>query len=94
MWPGFWLGPLPPPQRQLRRPLRRSPTAVPNCVTTALDDSGWTDELTIYNNCSHSVRVKVLLAFRVDSHCITIGSDSSYSAPWGYPGRFDGLVSC
>jgi hypothetical protein len=68
--------------------------AAPNCVTTDLDDSGWTDELTVYNNCSHSVRVKVLLAFRVDPPCITIGSDSSYNASWGYPGRFDGLVDC
>ncbi|WP_370013296.1 hypothetical protein UIS43_27920 (plasmid) [Nocardiopsis sp. LDBS0036] len=68
--------------------------AVPNCVETSLNDSGWTDYLTVRNTCSYSVRVKVVLANATDFSCRTISSGGSRSYSWGYPGRFDGLVDC
>ncbi|WP_433696824.1 hypothetical protein [Nocardiopsis sp. CA-288880] len=68
--------------------------AVPDCVETDLDDDGITDELTVTNTCSSSVRVKVVLAYMTDIPCTTIRSGRSVSWSWGYPGRFDGLVDC
>ena len=67
---------------------------VPRCVTTSLDDSGYTDYLTVFNGCSYAVRVKVVLAYHQDFPCYTIGADSVRHYSWKYPGRFDGLVSC
>jgi len=40
--------------------------SVPRCVVTSLDDSGYTDYLTVFNGCSYAVRVKVVLAFHTD----------------------------
>ena len=68
--------------------------SVPNCVVTDLDDSGYTDYLTVFNGCSYAVRVKVVLAYHQDFPCYTIGADSVRHYSWKYPGRFDGLVSC
>jgi hypothetical protein len=68
--------------------------SVPRCVTTDLDDSGYTDYLTVFNGCSYAVRVKVVLAYHQDFPCYTIGADSVRHYSWKYPGRFDGLVSC
>jgi hypothetical protein len=68
--------------------------SVPNCVVTDLDDSGYTDYLTVFNGCNYAVRVKVVLAFHTDKPCATIGAHSIRSYSWKYPGRFDGLVSC
>ncbi|GAB2485875.1 hypothetical protein [Nocardiopsis aegyptia] len=68
--------------------------AVPNCVETDLDASGWTDELEVINDCSYSVRVKVVLAYETDLACQTIPSGYTAHYSWGYPGRFDGLVDC
>lgn len=68
--------------------------AVPNCVETDLDDSGWTDKLAVINDCSYSVRVKVVLAYETDLPCATIPSGYTQNYSWGYPGRFDGLVDC
>ena len=68
--------------------------AVPNCVVTDLNDSGYTDYLTVFNGCNYAVRVKVVLAFHTDKPCATIGADAIRSYSWKYPGRFDGLVSC
>jgi hypothetical protein len=68
--------------------------AVPGCVTTALNDTGGRDELTVYNNCSYSVRVKVVLANGSDAACRTIAARSSHNYWWNWPRRFDGLVSC
>lgn len=66
----------------------------PSCVTTSLNDSGATDYLTVWNDCSYAVRVKVVLAYHTDFPCYTIGAHSARSYWWRYPGRFDGLVSC
>jgi hypothetical protein len=63
-------------------------------VTTSLNDSGATDYLTVWNDCSYAVRVKVVLAYHTDFPCYTIGAHSARSYWWRYPGRFDGLVSC
>jgi hypothetical protein len=68
--------------------------AVPSCVWTYLDDSGSTDYLEVHNDCSYSVRVKVVLAFATDFPCYTIGSGSYRWYTWGWPGRFDGLADC
>ncbi|OKI21037.1 hypothetical protein A6A08_21945 [Nocardiopsis sp. TSRI0078] len=68
--------------------------AVPNCVDTDLDASGVEDTLTVTNNCSYSVRVKVVLAYETDLPCVTIRSGGSHYYGWYWPGRFDGLVSC
>ena len=68
--------------------------SVPSCVTTSLNDSGYTDYLTVWNDCNYAVRVKVVLAFRTDFPCYTIAARSARSYSWKYPGRFDGLVSC
>ncbi|MGW8529118.1 hypothetical protein [Nocardiopsis sp. NPDC055824] len=68
--------------------------AVPDCVETDLDDSGWRDTLAVTNDCSSSVRVKVVLAYATDLPCTTIPSGYTQNYSWGYPGRFDGLVDC
>ncbi|WP_067966373.1 hypothetical protein [Nocardiopsis trehalosi] len=68
--------------------------AVPGCVTTALYDDGGTDELTVRNTCSYSVRVKVILAFKPDLACVTYPAKSYKDWTWSYPGRFDRLASC
>jgi len=68
--------------------------AVPNCVSTFLDDSGYIDELIVYNDCNHDVRVKVVLAFARDFPCYTIRSKKSLVYHWPWPGRFDRLEDC
>ncbi|WP_249998952.1 hypothetical protein [Actinoplanes sp. M2I2] len=68
--------------------------AVPTCVTTTLNDSGYTDRLTVNNRCGSSQRVKVLLANLTDFACYTIPSGGYRTYSWNYPGRFDGLASC
>ncbi|MFE6451304.1 hypothetical protein [Nocardiopsis dassonvillei] len=68
--------------------------AVPSCVRTTLNDKGWTDYLTVHNNCNSSVRVKVVIANRSDFACRTISAGGSHNYWWNYPGRFDGLVDC
>jgi hypothetical protein len=69
-------------------------STVPVCVTTALEDSGYRDYLTVFNGCNYAVRVKVVLAYKQDFPCYTIGADSVRHYTWTYPGRFDGLVGC
>jgi hypothetical protein len=66
----------------------------PSCATTALDDSGWTDHLTVRNGCSHDVRLKVVLAHGTDLPCYTYGPGQSRSFSRGYPKRVDRLVTC
>lgn len=68
--------------------------APPGCVHTSLNDSGWTDHLRVTNNCSSTVRVKVVLAFGTDFPCYTFGPGSSRNYSWGYPRRFDRLEAC
>jgi hypothetical protein len=69
-------------------------TRPPSCVTTSLNDSGYTDYLTVWNDCGYAVRVKVVLANHTDKPCYTIAAHSARSYSWKYPGRFDGLVNC
>lgn len=66
----------------------------PGCVTTSLDDRGWTDRLTVYNGCSRAVRIKVVLAHGTDFPCYTLGPGQSRNYSWGYPRRFDRLETC
>ena len=68
--------------------------AVPTCVETSLNDSGYTDYLTVWNRCSTDQRIKVVLAFATDKACLTVYAYGSRDYSWDYPGRFDGLVSC
>ncbi|MFE3455994.1 hypothetical protein ACFXKD_00500 [Nocardiopsis aegyptia] len=75
-------------------PVPQAAASVPGCVETDLDDSGFTDELTVTNTCLYSVRVKVVLAYMSDTPCDTIRSGRSVTWTWGYPGRFDGLADC
>ncbi|MFC9084931.1 hypothetical protein [Nocardiopsis dassonvillei] len=75
-------------------PVSQVAASVPSCVETDLDDSGFTDELTVTNTCFYSVRVKVVLAYMSDTPCDTIRSGRSVTWSWGYPGRFDGLAEC
>ena len=74
--------------------LPQTAAAVPSCVTTSLDDDGWTDYLTVYNNCNHNVRVKVVLANASDFACRTIPAGGAHNYWWNYPGRFDRLADC
>ena len=66
----------------------------PSCVTTRLDDKGYTDYLWVTNHCRYNVRVKVVLAFATDRACRTIAPGATANYSWGYPGRFDRLESC
>ncbi|WAE71035.1 hypothetical protein OUQ99_17520 [Streptomonospora nanhaiensis] len=68
--------------------------AVPNCVTTSLNDSGATDYLTVYNDCDDNLRIKVLLAYGPDFSCTTIAANGQMSYQWPWPSRFDGLQEC
>ncbi|MCP2352007.1 hypothetical protein [Nonomuraea roseoviolacea] len=68
--------------------------AVPSCVTTRLDSSGYTDKLWVTNNCRYSVRAKVVLAHETDLSCWTYGRGTTKYWSWGWPGRFDGLANC
>ncbi|NUW46143.1 hypothetical protein [Nonomuraea rhodomycinica] len=68
--------------------------AVPSCVTTRLDSSGYTDKLWVTNNCRYSVRAKVVLAHETDLSCWTYGRGTTKYWSWGWPGRFDGLHDC
>jgi hypothetical protein len=68
--------------------------AVPGCVHTSLDDSGWTDHLRVTNTCSYAVRLKVVLAYGPDFPCYTLQAGYHQDYSWGYPKRFDGLRSC
>lgn len=72
----------------------RSAAAVPNCVTTRLDDRGFYDYLSVTNGCSTTQRVKVVLAFMTDIPCQTLRPGQTMAYRWGYPGRFDRLQSC
>jgi hypothetical protein len=67
---------------------------VDSCVWESLDDSGGTDELTVYNDCEDAVRVKVILAFHTDLPCRTIFDGESRDYEWDWPGRYDGLEYC
>lgn len=66
----------------------------PNCVRPDLDESGWTDYLTVTNTCGYYVRVKVVLANASDLACNGYDPGQSRSWRWGFPGRFDGLQTC
>jgi hypothetical protein len=66
----------------------------PGCVHTNLADRGWTDYLTVTNTCKQTVRVKVVIAFGTDFACYTFGPGASRNYWWGYPRRFDKLVTC
>jgi len=68
--------------------------AVPNCVTTSLNDSGYIDYLTVWRNCDHAVRVKVILAYHQDFPCYTIAAHEARTYKWAWPGRFDRLEDC
>lgn len=76
------------------RAKEEAPAAVPGCVWTALNDSGYTDYLKVTNKCSYSVRIKVVLAFATDKPCYTFPAFTYRNYSWNYPGRFDKLVSC
>jgi hypothetical protein len=73
---------------------RTTVAAVPNCVITRLDDSGFFDYLTVTNKCKTAKRIKVMLANRRDFQCLYYARGVSYEYRWRYPGRFDGLKSC
>lgn len=66
----------------------------PPCVSSALDDSGFTDELIVFNRCGTNQRIKVVLAFHTDKPCTTVAADTTKSFSWNYPGRFDRLEKC
>ena len=68
--------------------------AVPSCVRTALNDSGFVDYLTVTNSCSRSLRIKVVLANHTDLACRTIPAHTARAYSWSWPGRFDGLRDC
>jgi len=76
------------------RAKEEAPAAVPNCVWTSLNDSGYTDYLRVTNYCSYSLRIKVVLAFATDKSCLTFPAHTYRDYSWNYPGRFDKLVSC
>jgi hypothetical protein len=71
-----------------------SAETVPNCVKTSLNDRGFTDHLSVTNNCKRSVRAKVVLAFKTDKACRTIAPGTTAYYEWVYPGRFDRLDAC
>ncbi len=71
-----------------------SAAAAPQCLKTRLNDSGYTDHLTVRNNCRTNQRVKVVLAFARDGACRSIAAGGSSSWKWSYPGRFDRLERC
>ena len=50
--------------------------------------------VTVWNNCDHAVRVKVILAFHTDFPCYTIEARQARSYRWAWPGRFDRLEDC
>ncbi len=71
-----------------------SAQSAPSCVTTNLNDRGYTDHLRVTNGCKKSVRVKVVLAFKTDKACQTLSPGVSRDYQWSYPGRFDRLEAC
>ncbi len=66
----------------------------PTCMHVDLDDSGWTDYLTVTNACGSYQRAKVILANAPDLSCTGYSSGQSRTWRWGAPGRFDGLAGC
>lgn len=70
--------------------------APPGCVNVYVDNS--TDALydwaNVFNDCPARQRVKVVVAWAPDSHCIILNSGSSYRFVWASIGRFDGLQAC
>lgn len=71
-----------------------TPAAVPSCVTWGLDDDEFEDILAVYNACTYTVRIKVILANADDFPCYSFPSFSGRYYTWNYPGRFDRLESC
>jgi hypothetical protein len=67
----------------------------PWCLGHTLNSKGATDKLWVWNDCDYAVSYKVKLAHVPDKACRQLkahrGTDFHQ---WGWPGRFDGLVSC
>jgi P pilus assembly chaperone PapD len=82
------------PAHATAKPPAEAAAEAPSCVRPDLDESGWTDYLTVTNTCGYYVRVKVVLANASDLACNGYDSGQSRSWQWGFPGRFDGLQTC
>src|SRR5919199_692565 len=61
----------------------------PNCVKASLNDSGFTDYITVTNTCKTTQRVKIVIAYLPDIACTSLKPGYYVKAHWGYPGRFD-----
>ncbi|MGW6494932.1 hypothetical protein [Nonomuraea angiospora] len=68
--------------------------AAPWCLGHRLNDKGAVDKLWVWNSCKSNQSYKVRLANVPDLACRQLKPGGADYFTWGWPGRFDGLVTC
>ncbi|WP_431923121.1 hypothetical protein [Nonomuraea jabiensis] len=68
--------------------------AAPWCLGHRLNDKGAVDKLWVWNGCKSNQSYKVRLANVPDLACRQLKPGGADYFTWGWPGRFDGLVTC
>ena len=79
------------PSAQAQPRARDVGTASLSCLDVHVDDRGWSDDITITNRCSSTVRAKVVLDFAFDS-CIDV-PPSGYRGMIHYPAGSTGSTT-
>ncbi|MFF4618482.1 hypothetical protein [Nonomuraea jabiensis] len=68
--------------------------AAPWCLGHRLNAKGSVDKLWVWNSCKSNQSYKVRLANVPDLACRQLKPGGADYFTWGWPGRFDGLVTC
>lgn len=70
----------------------RSP--LPGCVHWTLNDRGYTDHLSVTNDCAEGRWFKVILEHGRDSKCTYYAPGQTWNWSWPWPRKFDTLHNC
>lgn len=66
----------------------------PRCVDATVFQGTFRDRVLVRNFCEFPVRVKVIVAFGLDSACTVLGRGEQFTHFYNRFGRFDGLERC
>jgi Alpha amylase inhibitor len=69
-------------------------TPAPSCVLSHVYEDDYIDYVNLYNDCSTTQRVKVIVAFEGDSDCRTLAPGDVTTWEWASWGSFDGVALC